>query len=52
MQSIYVFLDIRNAANFRWKNADASRTQVVSHVIYIFFGSSLGRVYLSQSSSL
>ena len=29
---------------FGEKNADASRDQVVCHVIYIFFGSSLGKV--------
>ena len=28
---------------FSWKNADASRTQEVCHVINIFFGSSLGK---------
>ena len=31
-------------ANFRRKNADASKTQRVGHVIHIFFGSSLGKV--------
>ena len=44
MQSISVFLDITKVADFRWKNADDSRTQGVCHVIYIFFGSSLGKV--------
>ena len=44
MQSISVFLGIAKFADFRWKNADASRTQVVSHVIYIFFGFSLGKI--------
>ena len=29
---------------FPVKNADASRTQGVCHVIHIFFGSSLGKV--------
>ena len=43
MQSISVFLDIAKFADFRWKNADVSRTQEVCHVISIFFGSSLGR---------
>ena len=43
MQSIPVFLGIAKFTDFWWKNADASRTQVV---IYIFFGSSLGKVQL------
>ena len=41
MQSIYVFPDIAEVANLRWKNAYASSTQGVCHVIYVFFGSSL-----------
>ena len=36
MQSISVFLDIKNFADFRWKNTDVSRTQGVCHVIHIF----------------
>ena len=44
MQSISVFPDILNVGNFRWKNADVSRTQGMCHVIYVFFGSSLGKV--------
>ena len=44
MQSIFVFLDITKVADFWWKNADVSRTQELCRVIYIFFGSSLGRV--------
>ena len=43
-QSIPVFPDIIKIADFRWKNADVSRTQVVFHVIYVLFGSSLGKV--------
>ena len=43
-QSISVFLDIAKVADFRWKNADISRTQGECHVIHIFFGSSLGYV--------
>ena len=31
-------------ADFGWKNADVSRTQELCHVIYIFFGSTLGKV--------
>ena len=43
--SIYIlFLDIAKLADFLWQNADVSRTQGVCHVIYIFFGSSLGKV--------
>ena len=52
MQSKSVFLDIAKAADFGWKNADVSRTQWVSHVIYIFFGCALGNLYLCQVSSL
>ena len=44
MQSISAFLDIAKIADFRLKNADFSRTQWVCHMIYIFFGSSLGKV--------
>ena len=44
MQSISVFLDITKFADFRLKNADVSRTEVLHHVIHIFFGSSLGKV--------
>ena len=43
MKSISVFLDIAKFANFRWKNADVSKTQGVYHVIIIFFGSYLGK---------
>ena len=48
MQSISVFLDVTKFANFCWKNADVSRTQSVCHVIYMLFGSSLGKVYNCQ----
>ena len=44
MESISIFLDIVKFADFRWKNADVSRTQGVCHLILIFFGSSLGKV--------
>ena len=44
MQFLSVFLDKAKSANFRWKNADVSKTQGVSHMIYVFFGSSLGKV--------
>ena len=44
MQYISVFLDITKIADFLVKNADVSRTPVVCNVIYIFFGSSLGKV--------
>ena len=42
MQSISVFLDTTKVADFRWKNVDISRVQGVYHMIYLFFGSSLG----------
>ena len=43
MQSISVFLDITKVTDFRLKNTDVSRTQVVRHVVYTFFESSLGK---------
>ena len=43
-----VFSDITKIDDFLWKNADFSRTQVVWHVIYMFFASSLGKVWLCQ----
>ena len=44
MQSITVFLDIANFADFWQKNDDVRRTQGVCYVIHIFFGSSLGKL--------
>ena len=44
MQSVYVFLDVKNVAGVRLINNDVRRTQGVCHVIYIFFGSSLCKV--------
>ena len=44
MLSIPVFLDVLKIADFRWKNTDVSKTQGVCHMIYVFFGSSLGKV--------
>ena len=44
MPSKSVFLDITKIADFRWKNADVTRTPGVCHVIYMFFGSNLGKV--------
>ena len=44
MQPLSVYLDITKITDFRWKDADVSRTQGVCQVIYIFFGSSLGKV--------
>ena len=52
MQFISVFLDIAKFPDFWWKNADISRTEGMCHVIQIFFGFSLGKVYLCQVSSL
>ena len=36
--------DVTKIADFRWKSADVSRTQEEYHMIYVFFGSSLGKV--------
>ena len=44
MQSMSLFLAIAKFADFRWKNADTSRTQGLYHVIHTFFESSLGKV--------
>ena len=44
MQSISVFSDTARFADFWWKSADVGRTQVVCHVIPIYFESSLGKV--------
>ena len=44
MQSISVFLDIAQFADFQCNNADVSRIEGVCHVIYNFLGSSLGKV--------
>ena len=43
MQFISAFLGIAKFTDFWRKNANASRTQVMCHVIYIFFGSCLGK---------
>ena len=49
MKSTSVLFCITNVANFHGKNADVSRTHWVCHVIYIYFGSSLGIVgYVRQ----
>ena len=44
MQSIVAFPDVLKIADSRWKNADISRIQGACHVIYVFYGSSLGNV--------
>ena len=44
MWSISVFFDIAKFTDIRCRNADASRTQGMCHVVHIFFGSSLGKV--------
>ena len=44
MYKNYVFLDGAKFGDFKWKNADVSRTQGMCHVIYTFFGFSLGKV--------
>ena len=52
MQFFSVFLHITKDFNFWWENVDVIETQGVIHVIYIFFGSFLGKVWLRQVSSL
>ena len=37
MQYLSVFLDIEKFYDFRWENADVSRTQEVCQVIHIVF---------------
>ena len=44
MQPIFVFLDITKVDSLRWKNAWVSKTEELCHVVYMFFGSSLGKV--------
>ena len=44
MHSLSVFFNITKVADFWLKNAGASRTQEVCHVIYIFFRSYLGKL--------
>ena len=44
IQSLSVFLDIAKFADFAWKTTDVSRTKGECHVVYILFGSSLGKV--------
>ena len=44
MESVPVFLNITKVADFCSKNAEINRTQGACHGIYIFFGSSLGKV--------
>ena len=51
MQSISVISDITKVADFQRKNDDDSKSHWVCYMIYIFFGSSLGKVQLGQVSS-
>ena len=44
MESTTVFLDVAKFTDFRWKNADVSRTPGVRQVIHITFQSSLGKL--------
>ena len=44
MESTSVFLDVAKFTDFRWKNADVSRTPGVRQVIHITFQSSLGKL--------
>ena len=39
-----IFKNWRKLADYRWKNADVSRTQGVCQMIHISFGSSLGKI--------
>ena len=50
MQIMPVFLDITKFSDFLLKSVDVSRIQGLYHVIYTFFGSSLGKVQLYQVS--
>ena len=50
--TMYIGISSYNkTADLPLENAYVSRTQGVCHMIYIFFGSSLGKVYLYQVSS-
>ena len=44
MQSVSVFFDITKVSDFRRKIADVSNPQAAYHMIYMFFGSSLGKI--------
>ena len=44
MQCISALFDITKVADSRWKKDDVSRIQGMSHVTYMFFWSSLGKV--------
>ena len=44
MESISVFLDLIKLLIPDETNADVRRTQGACHVIYMFFGSSLGKI--------
>ena len=44
MQPLSVFLDITKNDDFLWKNDAASRNQGVCHMIYVSFGTSLGKI--------
>ena len=39
-----LFLNTLKVPNFRRKNADVTKTQGVCHVVYMFLGSSLGKI--------
>ena len=44
MQFLSLFSNITKDADFQRKSADVRRIQGVCHVIFTFFGSSLGKV--------
>ena len=52
MQSLFVFLDTKKVADFQQKMLISAEFMGVCHVIYIFFGSSLGKAQRCQVSSL
>ena len=44
LNAIYICVSwYKKVADFQWKNADISKTQGVCHMIYIFFGYSVGK---------
>ena len=52
VESVSAYLDVTEITNFWRKNADLSRTKGVCRMIYMFFGSSLGKIKLYQNSTL
>ena len=44
MQPISVCFDVAKFAGFQWKSAAVRRAEGLIHMIYKFFGSSLGKI--------